>query len=197
MAHLTSDLVEFIVGWLPGPPSCLLEVGCGDGALTRRLAGRGYDVLGLDPEAPGDAGFDRSTLEELRRPGEFDAAIAVRSLHHLHDADRALDNLRDALVPGARLVVSEFSIRNVDSTTLRWLEARGIPHPVTETDLDDLIPLDRLRSQLERRFRPLLAEPVPYLAREADREDLVGAEMEAIRAGEIKPAGMRLVLERA
>jgi hypothetical protein len=37
---------------------------------------------------------------------------------------------------------------------------------------------------------------VPYLAREAHREDLVVAEEEAIRAGEIKPAGMRLVLER-
>lgn len=196
MAHLTSDLVEFIVGWLPGPPSRLLEVGCGDGALTRRLAERGYDVLGLDPEAPDDAGFTRSTLEELRRPGEFDAAIAVRSLHHLHDADCALDNLRDAITPGGRLVVSEFSIRNVDSTTVRWLETRGMPHPVTETDHDDVIPLDRLRSQLERRFHPLFAEPVAYLAREAHREDLVVAEEEAIRAGEIKPAGMRLVFER-
>jgi SAM-dependent methyltransferase len=196
MAHLTSDLVEFIVGWLPGPPSRLLEVGCGDGALARRLTGLGYDVLGLDPDAPDDAGFTRSTLEELRRPGEFGAAVAVRSLHHLHDADRALDNLRDALLPGGRLVVSEFSIRNVDSTTVRWLDARGIPHPVTATDHDDVIPLDRLRSQLERRFHPLFAEPTPYLAREAHREDLVVAEEEAIRAGEIKPAGMRLVLER-
>jgi SAM-dependent methyltransferase len=196
MTHLTSDLLEFMVAWLPVPPARVLEVGCGEGALTRRLADRGYDVLGLDPEAPDEEGFTRSTLEELQGHGEFDAAVAVRTLHHLHDADRALDNLRDALRPSGRLVVSEFSIRNVDSTTVRWLETRGIPHPVTETDHDDVIPLDRLRSQLEERFIPLFAEPVPYLAREAHREDLVVAEEEAIRAGEIKPAGMRLVLER-
>ena len=76
-----------------------------------------------------------------------------------------------------------------------WLR-RVSPHPVSETDHHDVIPLDRLRVQLERRFRTVFAEAAPYLAREAGREDLVEAEERAIRAGELRPAGLRLVLER-
>jgi SAM-dependent methyltransferase len=196
MAHLTPDLLRFIDDWLPAPPARLLEVGCGDGTLTRRLAERGYDVLGLDPEAPDEDGFTRSTLEEFERRVSFDAAVAVRSLHHLHDPDRALDNLCDSLARGGRLVLFEFSFENIDPAAERWLASQGIPHPVRETDHHDVIPLDQLRRQLERRFRPLLAERAAYMAREADREDLVAAEEQAIRAGEIQPAGMRLVLER-
>jgi SAM-dependent methyltransferase len=196
MAHLTPDLLEFVLRWLPRPGTRVLEVGCGDGSLTRLLAERGYQTLGLDPDAPNEPGFGRGTLEELDPVAAFDAAVAIRSLHHLHDPDRALDNLRDALGPGARLVVFEFSIRNVDAAARRWLAAHELPHPVTETDRADVIPLDRLRPELERRFRPLLAEPAGYLSREAGREDLVAAEESAIRAGELKPAGLRLVLER-
>ncbi len=196
VAHLTADLVEFIGSWLPAPPARVLDVGCGDGSLTRLLAERGYEALGLDPDAPDGREFIPATLEELQTREEFDGAVAIRSLHHLHDPDRALDNLRDSLVPGGRLVLFEFAIENVDSAAERWLAAKGLSHPVTETDHEDVIPLGRLREWLEGRFRPLLAEPAPYLAREAGREDLVASEEEAIRAGELEPAGMRLVLGR-
>jgi SAM-dependent methyltransferase len=196
VTHLTPELVDFVLRWLPTPRARVLEVGCGDGALTRLLADRGYEMLGLDPDAPDEVGFARATLEELEPRQEFDAAVAVRSLHHLHDPDGALDNLRDAITPGGRLVVFEFAIENVDATAERWLSEHRLPHPVTETDHHEVIPLGRLRDELERRFRPLLAEPSTYLAREAGREDLVAAEEAAIDAGQLKAAGMRLVLER-
>jgi SAM-dependent methyltransferase len=196
VAHLVPDLLEFVFAWLPVPPARVLEIGCGDGSLTRLLADRGYDSLGIDPDAPDGPQFASRTLERFERQAEFDAGVAVRSLHHLHDLDRALDNLRSAIRRGGRLVIFEFAIENVDAAAERWLAAQGLPHPVTETDSDDVIPLRRLRSALERRFRTLEAEPATYLAREADREDAVAAEEWAIRAGELKPAGMRLVLER-
>lgn len=196
MAHLTPDLLEFVLRWLPPPGARVLEVGCGDGSLTRLLAARGYEALGLDPDAPNEPGFGRGTLEELDPVAAFDAAVAVRSLHHLHDVGRALDNLRDSIGPGGRLVVFEFSIEAVAPEAERWLAAHGLPHPVTETDHHDVIPLAVLREELDRRFRVLSAEAAGYLAREAGREDLVAAEERAIRAGELKPAGLRLVLER-
>ena len=196
MAHLNPDLLGFVLRWLPAPPARVLDVGCGDGALTRFLAERGYQTLGLDPDAPNEPGFGRGTLEELNPVAAFDAAVAVRSLHHLHDASHALDNLRDSIGPGGRLVIFEFSIEAVDPDAKRWLAAHGLPHPVTETDHHDVIPLARLRAELERRFRVLSSEPAGYLAREHDREDLVPAEEDAIRAGELKPVGLRLVYER-
>jgi SAM-dependent methyltransferase len=196
VTHLTPDLRDFVLRWLPAPPARVLDVGCGDGASTRLLAERGYETLGLDPDAPDEAGFTRATLEELESSPGFDAAVAVRSLHHVHDAGRALDNLRDAIRPGGRVVIFEFAIEHVDAAAERWLAAEGLPHPVTEADHHDVIPLDRVRAELERRFRLLHAEPATYLAREAGREDLVPTEEIAIRAGELKPAGMRLVLER-
>jgi SAM-dependent methyltransferase len=195
-AHLTRDLVEFIFQWLPPPRARVLEVGCGDGSLTRLLGGRGYHAVGLDPDAPDGPEFVRGTLEGFERDYEFHAAVAVRSLHHLHEVDRALDNLRDAIKPGGHLILFEFAIENVDAAARRWLDAHRLSHPVTDTDPHEVIPFERLRKALERRFRTLAAEPTTYLAREADREDLVTDEGRAIRAGEIKPAGMHLVLER-
>jgi SAM-dependent methyltransferase len=196
MAHLVPDLVEFVLEWLPEPPARVVEIGCGSGSLTRLLSDHGYDLLGVDPDAPDEPGFVRLPLEAFERPPEFDAAVAVRSLHHVHDLDLALANLGDALKPGGRLVVFEFAIENVDAAAGRWLDAHGLPHPVSETDPHDVIPFESLRRPLELRFRTLFAERGTYLAREANREDLVGEEERAIGSGELKPAGMRLVLER-
>jgi SAM-dependent methyltransferase len=194
--HTTPELLEFIHRWLPASPARVVEVGCGDGALTRRLGEEGYGALGVDPEAPEGNRFVRSTLEEFRFEAPLDAAVAIRSLHHLHDPARALDNLRALLKPGGRLVAFEFAVEHVDNAALNWLEARGLAHPVQESSLDEVIPLADLRAELEQRFHPLAAEPASYLAREAGREDLVADEEAALRAGLIKPTGMRLAYER-
>lgn len=196
MAHLVPELVDFILAWLPKPPASIVEIGCGPGSLTRILGERGYDAIGVDPEAPDATGFIRDTLEEFEPDSEFDAAVAVRSMHHLHDMGRAIDNLASALKQGARLVAFEFAVENIDAAADGWLAAHGLPRPVSDPTPDDIIPLGVLVMALAPHFRTLLAEPTTYLAREADREDLVGEEQRAVDAGEIKPAGMRLVLER-
>jgi 2-polyprenyl-3-methyl-5-hydroxy-6-metoxy-1,4-benzoquinol methylase len=95
----------YVSEWLPPPPARVLEVGCGDGSLTRLLAADGFEVTGLDPEAPEGQPFVRGSLEDFRMDGSFDAAVAIRSLHHVHDLRRALDSLRAALRPHAPLVL--------------------------------------------------------------------------------------------
>jgi SAM-dependent methyltransferase len=65
VSHLTRDLVAFIDRWLPAAPARVLEVGCGEGELTRRLVDDGYDALGLDPEAPAEPGYERDELIPL------------------------------------------------------------------------------------------------------------------------------------
>ena len=68
--------------------------------------------------------------------------------------------------------------------------------PDQRAGLNEVIPLGELRAELERRFGVLDSEPVAYLARDAGREDLVGAEEAAVRAGILRPAGIRLAYER-
>ena len=194
--HLTPELWDFILRWLPERPARVLDIGCGDGTLTRRLIAEGYDATGLDPEAPREEGYLRDTLEEFRSTATFDAAVAVRSLHHLRDPVLGLDNLRASLRPGGRLVAFEFAVEHLDDDARRWLSSEGVKPPVSEPGLNEVIPLGELRAELERRFGVLDSEPATYLAREGGREDLVGAEEAAVRAGILRPAGIRLAYER-
>ena len=103
-------------------PERLLEVGCGTGEHTRRLAARGVDVTAidvhggmLDAAREKCAGVDGAV--EFRRTGlpapdlgdadPFDAAVAIRGVvNHLPpgDLDPALAALRDRLRPGGVLV---------------------------------------------------------------------------------------------
>lgn len=194
MAHLRPELTGFLEAWLPAVPARVLEVGCGDGALTARLADQGFDVLGIDPKPPNGSRFVATTLERFRPKARFDAAVAIRSLHHLHDPERAVDSLAGALSAGAPVVVFEFAIESIDHVAIRWQRENGIERPL-RGDLDDVIPLAELRRALAARFRELSFEPAPYIAHELDREDLHDHEIAAIERGELKPAGARLALE--
>src|SRR5918998_551621 len=86
-------LKEFVLSQLAAPPARVLEVGCGEGELARAMAGEGYEVVAIDPDAPEGPIFRRTTIEEFDDPGPFDAVVASRSLHHVHDLGGALDKL--------------------------------------------------------------------------------------------------------
>jgi SAM-dependent methyltransferase len=196
VSHQTEDLWEFISSWLPRPPARVLDVGCGDGASTGHLRAMGFDAEGLDPEAPSERGFRRARLEDLEASTPFDAALAIRSLHHLGDADLAIDRLTDALRGHARLVVFEFAVDAVDDVARGWLAGQGLPPPIGERWVGEVLPLATLREALAKRFRELVFEPVPYHAREAGRPELEPLELAAIAAGRLRPAGARIVYEK-
>jgi SAM-dependent methyltransferase len=194
--HLTPELLAFLERWLPPPPARLLEAGCGDGSLTRRLASQGYDAVGIDPSAPPGERLIVSSLEDFRAEARFDAAVAIRSLHHVGDLGAAIDSLRAALRPAGRLVLYEFAVEHVDDQARDWLAEVGLEDELAG-DFSDVIRLDELRRELGAHFRQLAAEPGAYLARDVGREDLVTAEEAAITSGRIRPAGVRLALELA
>lgn len=113
-------------GDLPWPgPGRLLDFGCGTGGFLRTMAGRGWQVLGLDSsEVAVEAVRTRYDLPALvgtlphpeLRPGSFDVVTMWHVLEHLH---RPLDALREAfrlLVPGGKLVVAA---PNLDSLPYR------------------------------------------------------------------------------
>jgi SAM-dependent methyltransferase len=193
--HLNPALWAFLRRWLPRPPARVIDVGCGDGGLTRRLREAGFDVVGLDPEAPPDKGFLQLSLEELTATDEFDAAVAIRSLHHLHDPKTAVDRLIAALRHGARLVVFEFDVAAVNERARRWLAERDLGPVVATEEIPHLVELRQMRALLGERCRSLLDEPAPYLAAESDRPDLEPEERDAISRGELPATGARLVYE--
>jgi SAM-dependent methyltransferase len=196
LSHLTADLVAFIEHWLPPPPARVLEVGCGEGALTRHLIEARFDAIGVDPKAPPGASFRRAVIEDFESDTPFDAAVAVGSLHHVADPDRAVARLHSLLRPGARLVLFEFDVGHLDNAERSWLADHGLAGEL-DYDYSDVVGLAQLERALEARFVPLVREPEPYLARELGREELHEAERAAIADGLLRAVGMRLVYERA
>jgi SAM-dependent methyltransferase len=174
----------------------VLEVGCGNGELSRHLAAAGWDVTGIDPEAPTDGPFVSATLEEFHSDVPFDAAVAIRSLHHLEDLDLGLENLASLLLPAGRLVLFEFAVEHVDEAAASWLAERELALPVEDEHRSEVWELATLRGELEARFSELLAEPAPYLAREGGHPELEPEECEANEDGTLRAAGMRLVYEK-
>src|SRR6266545_3283680 len=111
----------------------ILEVGCGPGHLSTRLARRGVAVMGVDLDP---AMVERARANAARRSdngrvpsfvlgdaaslpfpdGSFDLVVSTFSLHHWSDPTKGLADIGRVLRPGA--------------TALIWdLRAGAMPHP--------------------------------------------------------------------
>lgn len=86
----------------------VLDVGCGQGHLTIRLAERGIDVTGIDanPNAPEASGSDRVLYmhaEDLDFPdATFDAIVSVHAIEHIPPLEQAASEMARVLKPGGR-----------------------------------------------------------------------------------------------
>lgn len=89
-----------------GPDDRVLEVGCGRGHLTRRLADRGVDIVGIDanPNAPEVSQSDRvlhMMAEDLDfEDDEFDLILSVHAIEHIPPLDEAFAEMARVLKPG-------------------------------------------------------------------------------------------------
>ncbi|HEY5790086.1 MAG TPA: methyltransferase domain-containing protein [Gammaproteobacteria bacterium] len=95
----------------PRPGERILDLGCGDGTLTRELAARGAEVVAVD-SSPGMVaaaralGLDAGVAdgEQLPFSAEFDAVFSNAALHWMRRPAAVLDGVRRALRPGGRFV---------------------------------------------------------------------------------------------
>ena len=103
---------RLVLDRVPAGTQRALDVGCGEGVLTRELRRQIPHVVGIDRDPPSitrarQAGGDIDYLESdvmsyAAEPFDFVASIAA--LHHM-DAARGLRKLAGLLRPGGRLVV--------------------------------------------------------------------------------------------
>jgi SAM-dependent methyltransferase len=119
-----NDVLGFVRAELPEPPARVLEIGAGRGELAADLAALGYEVVAIDPAA-GAPTVVPVALEHLEEPpGSFDAALAVRSLHHVEPLRPSFARLAELLKPGGRLVVDEVDVERLDERAAAWLIAQ-------------------------------------------------------------------------
>ncbi len=111
-ARFVSDLGAAVLEWLsPRAGERILDVGCGDGALTRRLMDAGADVVGVDAsesflDAAREAGIDAREMDghALAFDKEFDAVFSNAALHWMTRPEEVISGVVRALKPKGRFV---------------------------------------------------------------------------------------------
>jgi SAM-dependent methyltransferase len=95
----------------PQPGERILDLGCGDGVLTAKIAAAGAEVVAVDaaPDMVAAAtarGLDARIVagQNLAFDHEFDAVFSNAALHWMHPAEAVLDGVHRALKPGGRFV---------------------------------------------------------------------------------------------
>ncbi|CAI8297770.1 MAG: Ubiquinone biosynthesis O-methyltransferase [Flavobacteriia bacterium] len=93
----------------------ILEVGCGNGNVSRGIASMGYQVLGVDIDKESielarsnnplpNLNFRAEAAEDLKEHGSFDAIVCTEVLEHLDDPTVVLNYVKENLRPGGLFI---------------------------------------------------------------------------------------------
>ena len=95
----------------PQPGERILDLGCGDGVLTAKIAAAGAQVVAVDAAPDMVAAAKAKGLDAHVVPGqrlaferEFDAVFSNAALHWMHPTEAVLAGVARALKPGGRFV---------------------------------------------------------------------------------------------
>jgi len=141
-ARFVSDLGAPVLALLaPQWGERILDLGCGDGALTERLAAAGAEVVGVDASedmvaAARARGLDAHVADgqALAFEAEFDAVFSNAALHWMSDHDAVTASVRRALKPGGRYVAECGGFGNVAAIMVALravLQRHGVANPTS------------------------------------------------------------------
>ncbi len=176
-ARFVSDLGQPVLELLnPQSGERILDLGCGDGALTDKLVAAGAQVVGIDGsadmvDAAGKRGLDARVMDayQLSFSNEFDAVFSNAALHWMKlDPDTVIQGVRRALKPGGRFAAEmggHGCVAAIVVALCATLEKRGIAQPASSIPwyfptVDDY--RSRLaRAGLKTEYIALIPRPTP------------------------------------
>jgi len=136
-ARFVSDLGEPLLELLaPKPGERILDLGCGDGALTEKIAAAGCLAYGADASFAQIEAARRRGLRALVMDGRqiaagkvFDAVFTNAALHWIQPAEKVVEGVAQCLRPGGRFV-GEFggqsNVETIRAALHAALRKRGI-----------------------------------------------------------------------
>jgi len=136
--HYVSQLATDLVTQLGAKPGeCILDLGCGTGHLTAKIAESGATVIGCDRSesmiSQAQANYPQIEFklqngEQLSENQTFDAIFSNAALHWMTDAQAVVQGIGNALKPGGRFI-AEFGGQGNVQTIITAIEdalaARG------------------------------------------------------------------------
>lgn len=136
-ARFVSDLGSPVVDLLaPKLGERILDLGCGDGVLTKKLADLGCEVVAVDSsvpqvEAARKLGLNASAIsgEDLPYREEFDAVFSNAVLHWIKQTDVMLAGVYRSLKPGGRFVAEcggHGCVHKIRTALVQALDRRGL-----------------------------------------------------------------------
>ncbi|MBU7584112.1 MAG: methyltransferase domain-containing protein [Nostoc sp. TH1S01] len=116
---------EDLLQWLNSKPGeLILDLGCGTGQLSAKIAESGAEVIGIDSAATmiekarqnyPNLRFEVADARNLQIDKLFDAVFSNATLHWIKEADAAIASIYQALKPGGRFVAEFGGKGNVES----------------------------------------------------------------------------------
>jgi SAM-dependent methyltransferase len=191
---------------------CVLDVGCGSGAVTRDIArrvGPAGRVVGVDPspqflvvarELAEEAGLgsglefrEGSALHLPFPPGSFDVAVAVTVLVHTPGGGSAVAEMARVVRPGGRVGVFDLdtdmtTVTHPDRALTRRIVAAASDSSAVDGWLSRRLPALFARAGLEdvrvRGFFPLETDPLGFYASMLERASEIALTAGAITEDE-------------
>jgi len=140
-ARFVADMGQVVLDLLkPQAGERILDLGCGDGALTEKVVALGATVIGVDAsadmvKAARQRGIDARVMDgcELSFENEFDGAFSNAAMHWMkRDPDAVVMGVHRALKPGGRFAAEmggHGCVAAIAVALCAALQKRGVANP--------------------------------------------------------------------